>query len=178
MGVPLCQSSGPKRSPRAECRLQELQHWKWRVSLQHSSAKRTLLTQRRLPGNDDSGAMGALLIFHLLGLYPVPSSKQLLLGSPFFSSYTIRNPLFGTSTTVKVNGFDKATLVASPPAGSRLYVQSVTINGVSHDSLCWISWDDIVGGGEIVLEVGPTVPSTGCGTSSNALPSSLETGGF
>jgi len=122
--------------------------------------------------------MGALLIFHLLGFYPVPASKQLLLGSPFFSSYTIRNPLLKTTTTVRVNGFDKATLVASPPAGSRLYVQSVTINGVAHGSVCWINWDDIVGGGEIVLEMGSTVPSTGCGEGSDALPASLETGGF
>ncbi|PPQ72207.1 hypothetical protein CVT24_002364 [Panaeolus cyanescens] len=131
-----------------------------------------------IPGNDDSGAMASLLVFHLLGLYPVPASRQLLICSPFVSRYTLRNALFGTSTTISVRNFDKTTLVQTPPSGSRIYVQSVRIDGVVQDTVCWIDWATIVGGGEIEIEVGPNPRADGCGTSNNSLPASLETGGF
>ncbi|KAL1718177.1 glycoside hydrolase family 92 protein [Schizophyllum commune] len=126
----------------------------------------------------DSGAMAALLTFHLLGLYPVPATKQLLLGSPFLSSYTINNDLLGTSTTVSVTNFDSSTLKASPDDGSNLYVQSVSVNGQARDTICYIPFDDIVGGGNIEIVVGSTPPESGCGSATNALPDSLEDGGF
>lgn len=123
--------------------------------------------------------MAALLTFHLLGLYPVQSTTQLLIGSPFLSSYSIKNPLFGTDTNVTVKNFDKSTLTMTPPAGSNIYVQSITINGVVQDSICWIDWSDVLGGGDIVIEVGPDASiAKGCGIGSNARPSSLEAGGF
>lgn len=135
----------------------------------------------RLPGNDDSGAMAALLAFHLLGLYPVAASKQMLVGSPLLSSYTIRNNLLATETKFTVKNFDNATLSATPPAGSRVYVKSITINGKASGSLCWIDFDDVVGGGEVVIEVdGDTIAaaSAGCGSGTGTLPDSLESGGF
>ncbi|KAK7436692.1 hypothetical protein VKT23_018947 [Stygiomarasmius scandens] len=131
-----------------------------------------------IPGNDDSGAMAALLTFHLLGLYPVAASKQLLIGSPFVSSFTLTNNFFGTTTTFTVDGFDESTVTRTPPEGSRLFVKSVTINGVKSPSLCVIDFDDVVGGGEIVIEVdgdAEAAQSRGCGS---GLPDSLETGGF
>ena len=72
----------------------------------------------QIPGNDDSGAMAALLTFHLLGLYPVVSTRQFLIGSPLVSSYTLFNNLFGHSTTVTVDGFDPAGLTATPANGT------------------------------------------------------------
>ena len=125
--------------------------------------------------------MASLLVFHLLGLYPVPSSKQLLINSPFLSSFTLHNDLFGTSTSFKVNGFDKTSLAASPPASVNLFVTKITINGRPSDSLCWISFDDVVGGGEIVITVdniAAAAQTRGCGTGAHALPDSLATGGF
>ncbi|TRM60423.1 glycoside hydrolase family 92 protein [Schizophyllum amplum] len=131
-----------------------------------------------IPGNDDSGAMAALLTFHLIGLYPVPATKQLLLGSPFLSSYTINNDLLGTSTTVSVTNFDATTLTASPADGSNLYVQSVSVNGETRDTVCYLSFDDVVGGGSIEIVVGASAPDSGCGNAANALPDSVEDGGF
>lgn len=122
--------------------------------------------------------MASLLVFHLLGLYPVPSSRQLLISVPFVSSYSISNAFFGTTTTVTVQDFDKGTLVQTPPVGSNIYVQSVTIRGVARSNICWIDWKDIVGGGEIVIVVGPVVKADGCGSAADARPASLETGGF
>jgi len=132
-----------------------------------------------LPGNDDSGAMAALLTFHILGLYPVPASTQLLLGSPLVSSFTINNALSKAPTKFTVVDFDSRSLSATPPSGSRVYVQSVTINGVLSDSVCVIDWNDAVGGGEIVIQVdgdAAAAAARGCGPA--GLPDSLETGGF
>jgi putative alpha-1,2-mannosidase len=122
--------------------------------------------------------MAALLIFHILGLYPVPSSNQLLIGSPMVSAYTLTNNFFNTSTTVTVKNFDSRTVALSPPAGSNVYVQNVIINGKASDTICWVTFEDLTRGGEIVIVVGPDVPETGCGVGPNALPDSLESGGF
>ncbi|EJD08450.1 uncharacterized protein FOMMEDRAFT_101848 [Fomitiporia mediterranea MF3/22] len=134
-----------------------------------------------IPGNDDSGAMGALLAFHILGLYPVPSSRQLLLNSPLVSGFIIHNDLLGTSTEFTVSGFDPASVSASPPSGAKLYVTNVTVNGQPHESLCWLSFEDVVGGGEIVISVDGDAASAqtrGCGVGEHALPDSLASGGF
>jgi len=134
-----------------------------------------------IPGNDDSGAMASLLTFHILGLYPVAASKQLLIGSPLVSAYTLRNDFLGTSTSFTVNGFDKAGLGATPPAGARVFVKSITINGKLSPTLCWIDFDDVVGGGHIEIEVygdAAAAAAAGCGEGPNALPDSLGTGGF
>ena len=125
--------------------------------------------------------MGALLAFHILGLYPVPASKQLLLNSPLVSSFTLHNDLLGTSTRFTVSGFDTSSVSSNPPNGSRVFITSVTINGAPHESFCWLSFDDVVGGGEIVLTVdgdAAAAQARGCGAGPNALPDSLATGGF
>lgn len=54
----------------------------------------------------DSGAMGSYVAFHLLGLYPLPATRQFLISSPFFPKYSIRNSFFGTTTTVIAHGFE------------------------------------------------------------------------
>ncbi|GJJ06552.1 hypothetical protein Clacol_000744 [Clathrus columnatus] len=133
-----------------------------------------------LPGNDDSGAMAALLLFHILGLYPVPSSDQLLIGSPLVSKYTVANDFFNTKTTVRVDGFDPTGVQVSPPNSSRILVESVTINGVISPSRCWISFEDLVTrSSEIVIKVTNNIQDAmGCGTGKTALPDSLATGGF
>ncbi|KAJ7054106.1 glycosyl hydrolase family 92-domain-containing protein [Mycena amicta] len=131
-----------------------------------------------IPGNDDSGAMASLLIFHILGMYPVPASKQLLVGAPFVSAFTLFNDFLGTTTSFRVINFDKTTLQATPPTGSRIFVKSITINGAPSASLCWLNFDDVVGGGHIEIEMSDTAAAGGCGEGPNAMPDSLATGGF
>jgi len=134
----------------------------------------------QLPGNDDSGAMASLLVFHLLGLYPVPSSSQLLIGSPFVSSYSLTNDFYQTTTNVKVEGFDSTSVVAQPSNSSRVYVESVTINGKKSASRCWINFNDLVQrSSDVVITVTNNLTAAmGCGEGPNALPDSLSTGGF
>lgn len=124
--------------------------------------------------------MAALLLFHILGMYPVPSSAQLLIGSPLVSKYTLKNDFFGTSTTVEVDGFDPTGVQAVPPNSSRILVESVTINGIPSASRCWISFEDLVArSSRIVIKVTNNIEKAlGCGQADRALPDSLGTGGF
>lgn len=81
------------------------------------------------------------------------------------SGYSLYNDLFNTTTKFTVVNFDNATLVASPAEGSNLYVTSITINGQLSESLCWILFEDVVGGGEITIELGSdaqAAASIGC----------------
>ena len=92
----------------------------------------------------------------------------------------LRNDLFGTTTTFTVSGFDKAGLAATVPAGARVYVTGVFVDGVQRDSICWLTFEDVVGGGEIVITVdgdADAAAARGCG-GEGTLPDSLTTGGF
>lgn len=134
----------------------------------------------QIPGNDDSGAMAALLTFHILGLYPVPSSTQLLIGSPLLSSYSIYNDLFGTTTRFQVQNFDNTSVTAIPPEGSRYLVESVLINGQVQTSRCWVDFNQVFAtSADVVIVVTADASQAGsCGEGQNALPDSLSTGGF
>ena len=125
--------------------------------------------------------MAALLTFHLLGLYPVVSTKQFLIGSPLVSQYTLTNNLFNTATTISVVGFDKASLSATVPNGTAVFVKDITINGKQADTICWVTFEDLTGGNTIIITVdgdAAAAAARGCGSGPNALPASLETGGF
>ena len=125
--------------------------------------------------------MAALLTFHILGLYPVVATKQFLIGSPLVSSFTLTNNLFKTTTTVNVIGFDKTSLGATVPSGAAVFVKSITINGKAADSICWVTFEDLTGGNNITITVdgdAAGAAARGCGSGPNALPASLETGGF
>ena len=56
--------------------------------------------------NPDSGAMASFVVFHMLGLYPLPATREFLISSPFFRTVRIRNPLFGTTTTIRTHGIE------------------------------------------------------------------------
>lgn len=49
--------------------------------------------------------MGSYVAFYLAGLYPVPSTRQLLLSSPFFPQISFANPAFGHTTTIRAVNF-------------------------------------------------------------------------
>ncbi|THH13167.1 hypothetical protein EW146_g7023 [Bondarzewia mesenterica] len=107
-----------------------------------------------LPGNDDQAAMATLLAFHLLGLYPVPSSTELLVLSPFTPKYTIHNDYLNASTTVVAQNFDPASVNGTIPAGTAAYVKSVTVNNQTAPSTCHFDfYDTFRVGGVIVIEL-------------------------
>jgi putative alpha-1,2-mannosidase len=138
-------------------------------------------TKSGLPGNDDNGAMATLLLLHLFGLYPIPSTREFLIVSPFLPSYTLTNSLLGT-VTVTAQNFDKRSLEKVIPRGARAYVKSVSINGVKQSSRCKIQFEQLYPGDQnhtdIILEMATKDQVTNCGSSDADLPSSMSTGGF
>ncbi|KAG1821259.1 glycoside hydrolase family 92 protein [Suillus variegatus] len=128
-----------------------------------------------LPGNDDQAAMATLLGFHLLGLYPVPSTTHYLIVSPFTPKYTIHNAYLNTSTTVTVTNYSAASVAYPIPDGVPAYVKNVTINGVPAKSRCYVDfYDTFRVGGEIEIVV--TEDKTyDCG---GPVPESLSMEGF
>ncbi|KAJ3538305.1 hypothetical protein NM688_g6540 [Phlebia brevispora] len=132
------------------------------------------ITPAGLPGNDDQGAMATVLAFHLLGFYPVPSSSELLVMSPFTPKYTIHNTYLNVSTTVTVNGFDKRSVQQTIPKKVAAYVSNVTINGVPTASRCHIDFYDVFKtGGDVVITV--TADQDSADDCEGALPQSLST---
>ncbi|KAF9227212.1 glycoside hydrolase family 92 protein [Gyrodon lividus] len=130
-----------------------------------------------LPGNDDQAAMATLLIFHLLGLYPVPSSTHYLIVSPFVPKYTIHNSYLNASTTVTVKNYDPHSVAYPIPEGAAAYVKSVTINGKPAASRCYLDfYDSFRVGGEIEIEV--TSDQNEANSCGGPVPESVSTGGF
>ncbi|EJD52455.1 glycosyl hydrolase [Auricularia subglabra TFB-10046 SS5] len=136
------------------------------------------ITAGGLPGNDDQAAMATFSAFHILGLFPIPSTTQFLIVSPFVPSYTIHNPYLGVSTTVRVDGFDGKSVQHTIPAGARAYVQEVIVDGrPSPTGRCFLDFfDTFRKGGEIVIKV--TANKNAANSCRGRLPDSLSTGGW
>ncbi len=74
-----------------------------------------------LPGNDDSGSMGAFVAFGMLGLFPISGQDVYLISAPFFAGINITNPATGKTAQIKTVGFDAAY--------ENVFIQNVTVNG-------------------------------------------------
>ncbi|KAA1467905.1 alpha-1,2-mannosidase, putative subfamily [Dentipellis sp. KUC8613] len=118
-----------------------------------------------LPGNDDSGAMGAFVVWSSFGIYPVAGQAVYLISTPLYPSISITNQITGTTAHIKVLNFDGAS--------TNKYIQHATLNGKPYNKN-WLSHDIFVKGGTLVLTVGPK-PST-WGTRPEDLPPSISTG--
>jgi len=102
-----------------------------------------------LCGNDDCGQMSAWYVFAALGFYPVdPASCVYVIGSPLVDKATIQlDPKYHRGRTF--------TTIARNNSVENKYIQSATLNG--HDlARSWITHDEIVSGGKLVLTMGPT----------------------
>ena len=134
--------------------------------------------------------MGTWATFLLLGLYPVPATRQYLLSSPWFPKVSFHNPVFNSTTTIIAHGFDgnpangtgQIFVQASGMSGDvRGYLtanqQNVTVNGEPWNSTCYIDWSAFEVGATIELQLTDNANVT-CGDGPQALPPSLSTGGF
>ncbi|KAF8176245.1 alpha-1,2-mannosidase, putative subfamily [Mycena galopus ATCC 62051] len=119
-----------------------------------------------LPGNDDSGAMGAYVVWSHLGFFPVAGQNTYLLSRPYFPKIAIRN---------QVNG-NVATIIAQGLSAKNIYIQTATLNGQPHTQN-WISHGIFTSGGTLKLLMGSSNTSA-WGTRPDDLPMSLSTGGF
>jgi predicted alpha-1,2-mannosidase len=97
-----------------------------------------------LDGDDDCGQMSAWYLFTALGFYPVnPASGDYMIGSPLFSSMSLRLP----------SGRHFA-VVASRNSASNVYIQSAVLNGQPLDKPV-VTWEQIRSGGTLTLVMGP-----------------------
>ena len=88
--------------------------------------------------------MSAWYIFTALGFYPVhPTAGEYVIGSPLCTEAVIHTAAGTDFKIIARNNSDK-----------NIYVQSATLNGKPYESSC-IGHDDIMKGGELILEIGP-----------------------
>lgn len=96
-----------------------------------------------LCGNDDCGQMSAWYVFSAMGFYPVTP------GTPF---YSIGSPLFDRVTLRLENG-KQFVIKTTGNSASSPYIQSASFKGSSYTH-CYISHDDILGGGTLDFVMG------------------------
>jgi predicted alpha-1,2-mannosidase len=100
---------------------------------------------RGFPGDEDNGSMASWYVFSSIGLYPLcPGTPSYMFTSPLFGKITLRLP--GNKTFV---------ITAASRSEKNVYVQSRQLNG-RDDVRTWITHDDIMRGGELRVNLGPT----------------------
>jgi len=111
-----------------------------------------------IPGDEDGGGMSAFIVFSCMGFYP------LVPGLPL---YTIGSPVFEKITIHLENG--KKFVVSAPGCSeTNKYIQKAELNGKDLN-IPWFSHDDLMNGGELILEMGP-YPDREWGTGHFAFP--------
>ncbi|KAJ9200810.1 CAZyme family GH92 [Paecilomyces variotii] len=119
-----------------------------------------------LPGNDDSGAMGAFTVFSMAGLFPNPGQNVYLITPPFFESVSFTHPETNKAATIRNVNFDKTY--------QNIYIQNATLNGRPY-SKNWIGHEFFTEGMTLELTLGNEESSWG--TRPEDLPPSLSTVG-
>ena len=94
-------------------------------------------------GDEDGGAMSSWLVFSALGFYPVCPGK---------AEYAIGTPLFDRAE-IQVGGGKTFTVVSEGAGDGLRYIQSAKLNGVPLERP-FLTHEQIVSGGELVLEMG------------------------
>lgn len=98
-----------------------------------------------LSGNEDAGQMSAWYVFSAMGLYPF---------NPASAEYEIGSPLLKRSVIHLEN--DKTfTILAKNVSDENIYIQSASLNGKELNRT-FIKHDEILAGGELKFEMGPT----------------------
>jgi putative alpha-1,2-mannosidase len=121
-------------------------------------------TPAGLPGNDDSGTMGAFVAMSMMGLFPNPGQDVYFINPPFFKSVEIQSPVTNRTASVRVENFD--------PSYKNIYIQSATLNGKPYTKN-WIDHSFFAEGKELVLTLGHNESSWG--THTQDVPPSLST---
>lgn len=116
-----------------------------------------------LPGNDDSGTMGAFVAMSMIGLFPNPGQNVYLIIPPYFESVNITSPLTGRTATIRNINFDSTY--------QNIYIQSATLNGQPYTKN-WIDHSFFTEGKELVLTLDRNESSWG--THVADLPPSLS----
>ncbi|KAG9234706.1 glycoside hydrolase family 92 protein [Amylocarpus encephaloides] len=120
------------------------------------------ITNDGLPGNDDSGTMGAFVALSMMGLFPNPGQDVYFIIPPYFESVSITSPITGKTSTIRNINFDAAY--------KNIYIQSATLNGEPYMKN-WIDHSFFTEGKVLVLTLGSV--ESAWGTRVVDLPPSL-----
>ncbi|RCI12935.1 hypothetical protein L249_0930 [Ophiocordyceps polyrhachis-furcata BCC 54312] len=124
--------------------------------------KRFSDTPGGIPGNDDSGAMGAFAFFCMMGLFPNPGQNVYFIVPPFFRTVNVTSPLTGKTATVRAVNFDASY--------RDVFIQSATLDGKPY-SKNWLDHSFFTEGKELVVTLGGR--ESAWGTAVEDLPPSL-----
>jgi predicted alpha-1,2-mannosidase len=113
-------------------------------------------TRSGLPGNDDSGAMSSLFVFHCLGFFPNAGQDVYLISSPAFDRAVVRME----------NGREVA-IIAHGVSRENIYIQSATLNGQPLDR-AWFRHAEIRQGATLEFQMGPKPSAWGVATPPSA----------
>ena len=133
-----------------------LYHWLGRPDLSSERIRQIInanynTSAAGLPGNDDSGAMSSWLAFHMLGLFPNAGQSYYLINSPMVKRSVLHQP----------SGKD-FVITAKNLSDKNKYIKAAWLNGKAFNQ-AWIEHQDIVNGGELVLEMSATASAWGSG---------------
>jgi predicted alpha-1,2-mannosidase len=119
-----------------------------------------------IPGNDDSGAMGAFASLTMMGLFPNAGQNVYFITPPFFKQVSIRNPQTGKVATIRNKNFD--------PKYNKVFIQSASLNGAPY-TRNWIDHAFFLDGGVLELVLGEK--ESKWGTEEKDVPPSFSTTG-
>ena len=138
------------------------QPWKTQYHVRQIMTRLYDASPQGYPGDEDQGGMSSWFVLSALGLYAVcPGTDQYVIGSPLYPKVTL--------TLENGNRF---TIVAEGNSADNVYIQSATLDGRSLDKN-WITYDDIMRGGELHFVMGPK-PNTSRCTTKAASPFSVS----
>jgi predicted alpha-1,2-mannosidase len=131
-----------------------LYHWIGRPDLSSQRSKEIInrhynSSHNGVPGNDDSGSMSSWLAFHMIGLYPNAGQSYYLITAPFFKQTILHQE----------NGRD-FKIIAKNLSEKNCFIREAFLNG-NPFNMSWIEHQEIVSGGELVLEMGSTPSNWG-----------------
>jgi len=97
------------------------------------------------PGDEDNGSMASWYVLSSIGLYALcPGTPQYVFTSPLFTKSTLHLPQDRT-----------LVITAAGNSDQNVYVQKRQLNGTLV-SRTWISYQDLLQGGELQVNMGPT----------------------
>jgi predicted alpha-1,2-mannosidase len=138
------------------------QPWKAQYHLRDVMKKLYSATPDGYCGDEDNGQTSAWYVFSALGFYPVcPGSGEYIIGSPLFPKATLH-----------LQNGKKLVIESEANTDANVYVQSINVNGKSHDKNYFVI-EDLKQGGTVRFRMGAQ-PNKQRGISPESAPYSFS----
>ncbi len=138
------------------------QPWKAQYHVRNIMNKLYNATENGYPGDEDQGQTSSWYVLSALGFYSVcPGTDQYVFGSPVFEK-----------TTITLENGKKFIIEAKGNSKENVYIQNAVLNGKAYTNN-WLSYQDIINGGTLQLEMGGT-PAVNRGVADSDKPFSLS----